>query len=471
MIYSSRNLTATPGSDVYAWFPKGGPCYTPGLPPGWGFFSPAIAATNSLWHNQWAWGIRVPADAQPAGYSIPFLLNGQPATEAPLSVTVLPKPAIRPLAVIPRGQSLLLTQSRLNDGFDVELEPGVHEWSAQLNVPPGASIRGHGAVIVRHPNGDYAQRMFVPQGGMTIDGLTLTHDASIDPSAILYLHAWPRVAGNVTVRRCTMKGGHLGGATQSGMLVEQCRFERAGTGEMDAYSVWLENLFTGQTRQGLHAMFDTGAGPKLICSNRFDQCTRGMVFQTGDCCGNVVIDNYFRGIRGGAGNANECILLEGGNNGDVVPSPDHGMRDNAFVGVFIDDCAGPGISLYGSGMHDNIFWDINSHVDSGSVLVSAIRGGKIGANTFMNVEAGDSLELRGDVGGQYFANFHFLANSCRRGNAGPFAAVYQQRVTNHPIYADDIAKTKTYSFSGCGYVGRRTYEPVAGIGFKPALVW
>lgn len=451
-----RASAVSPGGVTYLLFPKGdGGIVVPTLPAGWQFFWPARYSAGSNWHIQWAWGIRVAASATPGDYHITTPTGA-------VVVTVLAAQSPRPVQYVTRAE-LASVQSYLNAGKDIEFAPGRYLITAEYHVPDGATISGHGAILVRKFDGAYAQRMFVPSGGMTLEGLTLDHEG-VEADGVVYIHNFPYQAGNISVKNCTIRKGELLRGGPFGILVERCRFDKGLSGQVPSGSAWIDNEFYGPTLKGQHSFFVTGSVGSLFASNRFYNTTRGMVFQTGDSVGNVAMDTLFVGVRGGEGNANECLLLEAGTNGEIIPGDGAGIRDNAFIDVWINDCAGPGVVLFGSGMHDNIFWGVDAHVDNTALALVAMQGGTIGKNLFANFQMTGALDLQGRVGGQSFSNCQFIDTPQRRGAQGPFGSVLETFNRGFPIAADDVAKALTYQFSGCGIVTNgREYVPIAKI--------
>jgi hypothetical protein len=241
-----------------------------------------------------------------------------------------------------------------------------------------------------------------------------------------------------------------------GVIVSKNEFRRGCTGQIGSQTVYFDNDFYGHTNYGNHSFFTTGAVGSLIISNRWHGTNRGIVIQTGDTRGCVFMDITMDGIRGGQANANECVLMEAGTNGEIVPDSTHGIRDNAFIDAWINNCAGPGVSLYGSGMHDNVFINVDSHTDNTSLSLAALKGGAIGANNFENIEATGCLLLVGDVGGQSFSNVTFVEMPQLHGNQGASPAVISAFNARdaYPINVDVVARVRSYKFSGVNFLGR-----------------
>lgn len=455
IIHTIRTASVLPGGRCYVLFPKGeGGWSAPSLPSGWSFFWPAKYSVGSDWHRQWVWGIRVAADAEPGDYYVQT-----PGNEV-ITITVAEPPEARPWG---QATSISGAETLLAMGFDVTLAPGLYEVDAPISIPDGATIRSAGAVLRRKLGSDYANRMFVPEGGMTLDGLVLEHEGYYTDE-VVYVHNYPYEPGDITIRNCVIRRGELLRDGPAGVVVENCRFEKSSSGQIPSSSFWFDNDFVGNAGYGRHALFNTGSVGSLLCSNRFDGTARGIVFQSGDCRGNVVMDTTMRNIRGGQQNANECIMMEAGTNGEIEPGENSGMRDNAFIDVFINDCATTGIMLYGSGMHDNIFWSVDAMTDVISVFIAALNTGTIGPNLFRDFQATGALKLNGFVGGQELINFQWLEQVQGRGNAGHYASVLGPVNENFPIDADTAAAECEYEFSGCGMVDKdRIYNLVSSV--------
>lgn len=434
---------------------------TPVLPTGMTWFSPSQFGAGLFGlYSQWAWGIEIGLTVVPGTYTIATVAN------TPLTITVVPAPATRPVSYVPAGTQVGGVQALLDNGADVELLPGLYAWATSLRPPDGSTLRSAGATIVALPNVQYGNRLFEPQGAFTLEGVTLTSPSERLLPVYIHTSAVP-FTGRITVRRCTLRRGVLARLAGSELLVEDCTFINA-TAEVPSRSVFRGNLFQGPNAYGVHPWFNTGADGCLCVTNRWQQTSRGMVFQTGDACGTVAIENYFTGIRGGQLNANEVILMEAGVNGDKVPSGTTGIHHHTFVKTYITDCAGPGISLFGSGMHDNWWYESEIRTDAASLSLVALNGGAMGITGVDNIEVSGALTFTGKVGQFKASSLHVIETLPRHGgDAGSYPAIYQGRLEGYPITADAIARaTAQFQFTGCGYVGRTGYLPLTAL---PAL--
>lgn len=459
MVYQWRNASAPQGSECYFWFTAyEASGITPTLPAGMTLFSPSqIGVGNLAFYGQWAWGIRIGAAVTPGQYTIATVAGTQ------LVVNVVASPAPRDVVQIGPGTSLAATQAALDAGDDVELLPGLHYWAGELTPPDGSTVKSAGAKIVALPHGAYGNRLFAPEGDFTLDGVTLTSDR--DTLWPVYIHTSDlSFAGRVTVRGCTLLSGVLSRLIVPGLLVEDCTFQNATT-EVSSLSVYRGNRFIGPNSFGAHPWFNTGADGCLCVTNTWDRTSRGMVFQSGDARGTVAIENYFSGIRGGQLNANEVILFEAGVNGSKVPVGASGINNNTFVNTYISECAGPGVSFYGSGMHDNVFWVSEIATETVSLSMVALNGGAMGRNTFDNAEMTGALNFVGNIGTFTAANFHVLESLWRHGgDSGSYTATYRNRVLDAPIVADATARARgAFQFTGCGYVSQGQYRPLTAL--------
>lgn len=455
MLYTWRTSAVQPGGVVYITFPKGGGGeVVPTLPSGWTFFWPAWAF-RWQWHIKWAWGVRIAPNAATGNYTL-----ATPAGD--VVVTVVAAPAARPVQRIEVG-SVATVQAHLDGGKDIEFAAGRHDITAPITVPAGATIDGEGAVLRRKFDGAYAQRMFVPQGGMTLRGVTLDHDGENDAD-VVYLHEFPWPAGHITVDQVTVRRGQLIRYGPEGLLVRRSRFDKGTSGLIPSRSVWLENEFYGPNPMGYHSFMGNGVEGALLASNRFIGVTRGPVFQGEPSIGNVVLDTHIIGVRGGEPNAGECIMFESAH------PVGGGCRDNAFIDVWIQDCSGPGLQIYGSGMSGNIFHNFEISTDRDGVTLIAIPSEAqpnpaIGANTFTNFQITAAMVLQGEVGGQVFTDMQWVDAPQRRGNQGSSRAELMVSNSGFPIRADATAKAKSYTFNGCGVVRMdRSYSPISSVG-------
>lgn len=463
IMYECRTQTVTPGGRCWVWFPKGTgvadlPTVADGeLPSGWTANYPAMYGSDQSWNAQWAWEIHVPANATPGAFEIDF---PSMSTEDPIDITVVAAPTPRTVMYADTNDQEQL-QTWLDADYDLELAPRVYTIDEPLIVPDGAKIFSNGgAKLVRTADGSsYAEKMFEPEGAMVLHGLTLTTDDTIVAGQNLFIHDYPRSSDNetpnVTISECIIKRGQLGVSADANVLVERCIFDGSSTGLVGANGVYLNNKFNGPCVWGQHPFFSGGCSGILLATNRFDGTSRGIVCQTGDTVGLMALDTKFTHIRGGQANGGECVLFEAGTNTEIVPDSTHGCRDNTFVDVFITDCQGPGLMLYGSGMHDNQFWNFDSHVDRTSISINAFDDWVITDNEFHNFQCWGNLEMTGDVGVETFSNVQFLETiKGRSGNSGPYSTTYPLVGESWPVSINAAAMASGYSlaFSGCNVV-------------------
>lgn len=448
LVHGWRNTSVVPGGVVYFMFPNGQASEAqPTLPAGWTYFAPAFYSTGQSWQTQWAWGIKVSSAATPNTYNI------STAGDGTLNVTVVAAPAARSWRTVsPRHVSRI--QTYLDAGFDVELLRGRYEIGTAITVPNGARIRGSQSELVRVAG--TGNDMFIPAGAFRLDGVVLTFDEdAFTATDIYYLTPGGGHSGYITIKDCTLKRGRLFEATPGpGCLIERCRFERAQCG-INGTTIVRDCDFIGPSDFGDHAFVYAGSGIGVF-SCRWQATARGIVCQDGNANGSVFMDLHFRDIRGSENNAGECILLESGDASPITPGPSAGARDHAFVDVWIEDCSGPAVQLFGSGMSSNEFRQINAEVDSDSVVVTIAGAGvTIGANTFSNFETNGRIKLIGSVGGQVFENFQIYETIQLKANdAGPFTATYVAKNSNtdYPIHTDATALALTYTFTGCNFI-------------------
>lgn len=435
-VYTSRPDGAVPGDIIYFWRTVGGGDARPKAPEGFTVFTPQNLVIGD-WHWQWAFGVKIPKNALPGEYKVDDI-----------SFTVLRNRAKKnsPSPSRPRSWAWMSSrdhrnsfQSMLDSGYDLDLQPGMYRWDRSLLVPHGAKIRSAGAWIIREPNGEPNERVFKCLGDMTLEGIRLTHSEEIDSAKIFYFHHdYPQPPGYLTVRNCELYGGNLSESTSPGMVVEDCIFNRAGTGFISGGSVYRRCRFIGHTSVGHHAYFNAGAVGSLIVSCEWVNTNRGMVFQTGPAQGTVALDLQFHGIRGGETNANEVILFETGTNGQVPIG--EGARENVFADIQITDCNGPGVSLYGSGISKNQFWNMNIDVDNLPITFTPLSGGKVDDHQFHNIQLSGPITLAGDVGKLYLGNIHFFRKPQKCGNQGAFKPNIEFFNKNFPFNIDDAAK-------------------------------
>jgi hypothetical protein len=467
-IQSCRADSAYPGATIYFWFPKGGENFiSPKLPTGWTLFEPAnIGGSIPTWYRQWAWGVRVPKSASPGPYEIT-------AGTAAIAVTVVPAPRFPRLVKVPPGESI---SAALQRSTNLELLPGIHPVRSPLECRDGTIIRSAGAVLERHRDVNpsvYMHQMFAPRGALHLDGLILTHDSDLQSGEVTYLHKWPREGReHVTVRNCIIRGGLLGKSTEANMVVESCRFERGMSGQVASGSVWIQNDFVGQTRRGEHQFFNTGASSLLMCSNRWHHTNRGIVFQTGDCRNSVVIESYFYAIHGGENNASECILLEGGTGNPPVPAEgERGMRHNTFIDSWLIDCAGPGVSLFGSGMHHNQFLNTRANVETQGISLTCTGSpaASMDANEFHNTLTTGTVRLQGDVGKLLFGNLQVVESVQRAGNAMPQREIMLAENQGFPFLVDAVALQKArVTLNSCSYNSLHGQQQITSLTFRPS---
>lgn len=487
LYYTFRTHNAIPGDTVYIIFPSGminietglyndGYAQIPILPSGWSFHVPSkYGSGGNTWYRQWNWGITVPTTANSGVYNIYFPTTSGTATEdPPIEVKVFPPWPTRPVKYIYRsGKTVNEVQRWLYDGWDIELSSRDHIWTKPLIVPSGAKIFSTGAKIIRRYEGVSATKnhTFMPSGSMILEGLTLTHDETIGWSDMEHLFNstgdFYDHSPKIDVINCTIEGGALGRAHMANTLVKNCKFDKGVTGQIPINSAYVDNEFYGHTNYGEHSFFCTAGSGCLIVNNQFFNTNRGIVFQTGWVYGCAVIDNHFTNIRGGEGNANEVILFETGTDGIIIPSGANGMRENVVLQNWITNCSGPGISLYGTGMHDNYFIENLVHTDNCSYSITALSGpGWITNNFFTNSEQLGNFIFIGKVGNVRLENFHFIKSHNLIGTGGRFTPNYQNYIGQYPISADATAKASgVYSFTNVNYITLSGVYPITNINF------
>ena len=466
-IQTSRCDGVYPGNSCYIWFPKGGieSISGPKLPDGWSWVEPALYAKGSKWHWQFGWKINVPKNINPGDYKITFTNGAECA-----NVKVLPKFARASIKVPPTANDTVIRQ-HIESGKIVELLPGIYEFDSPLSIPDGGVIKSAGAVLIRKLGARVEKNhLFAPQGEFTLEGCTITHSPEIGKNDILYIHKWPRDGKHkVTVRNNTIIGGHLGKSTELNMIVENNTFIGAGTGYIANGSVIIGNRFVGPNERAIHPLFIAGTNHALVCSNVWENTSRGIVMQSRDLSNTVVMDSYFHGIHAGEPNAGEYILMESGVDGSVPPTGENGIHDNLFVDMWMLNCAGPAISLYGSGMHHNIFQNVKIEVDATSIAIQALNGGIISENEFHNVQATGCLLLTGNVGKELFNQIHFIEQTQRIGNGDYRLSAQKARVERFPIYMDNVALAGAANIRmvNSSYSSPRGLELINSIHFKP----
>jgi hypothetical protein len=461
-IQEFRTTNAYPGSVVYLWFPEGGAPTFPSTPTGWTYFEPASYGTGDVWHRQWAWGVRIPTDATAGSYVIPVGSDS-------VNVTVGSAPAATVWRrILPGNEAIEFSEAALEAGFGVELPSTVHEWARPLECPAGAKIRGYGATVRRVAGGSSPYALFRPAGALYLEGLTLQHADELAQSSIQYIRkadGWS--AGHVTVTRCLIQRGQLSvDADLAHMLVEGCKFDKGLVGACSFGAVFRDNEFWGPTLPSHHSFLNTGATSLLACSNRFFNTSRGMVFQTGDCKETVVMDTQFNGIVGGEPNANECILLEA--SPDVAPVGEQGMRRIVFVDTFLNNCAGPGFSMVGNGMHHVYIYNCKGLVNQAGININVLNGGAMDDLTIQEYETNGFVRFTGAVGDVFFTNLQIVERTLGAGNAAVYDTTLLNANIDYPFQVDDAAfENGTYWFTTTKYNSRRGQEAITAIDFSP----
>lgn len=394
-MYSSRTTSVSPGSRCWAWFPTGGVELPAGVPNGFEIHYPASYRTGN-WNQQFAWEIRVAPDVPAGTYHV-----------GPVEVHVTGLFHRRKPVPIATNNSMDTMQNALNDGRDIKLSMGEHTIERALIVPDGATISGVPGLtrLVRMPDKEPFHRMFVPQGAMTLRGLMLTHHPDINPARIIYCHNYPTPKGHVTIDSCHVVGGQLQQSMAEGLWINLVRFLEAGTGPLSSESVVSGCGFKGHS-PGVHPHFNTGAQGQLTYDCVWDGTTRGQVLQTGPCRGAMNLNLTFTNIRGGENNANEVILIEAGNQGEIPIG--QGMEDLTFVDVWIQDCGGPALSIHGSGMSGIRAWHFQAATDHTSLAIAAEHGGQITGVECVDWQATGAIDLRGDCGKLTLGNFQLF---------------------------------------------------------------
>jgi hypothetical protein len=262
----------------------------------------------------------------------------------------------RPFVTAPAGSSPAYVSALLAGGFNVQLEPGVYDWSDMVIVPgDNYRVTGYGAVVrggAAGPLGQYC--LFYVQGkDFTLEGGTYYPTAWVvsNPSPV---SPYPDAALGVAVSNVTI--GPLGliqlwnRFSNSGAYITDVAFER---GQMGAppEGLYLRCLFRGQPpiyNSFRRALGVVGEIAMLDCV--FDGTDRGLVFQPQTETGDIT-DNFFHGLRiqnvASETNGCESILAEGTANFDR----------NMFLHVRVVASVGPTPNL-DCPAHDNYFQDM-----------------------------------------------------------------------------------------------------------------
>jgi hypothetical protein len=207
---------------------------------------------------------------------------------------------------------------------DVELLPGRYEIERAIHLPPGRSITGYGAHLVRIPDGDYGERMFAGGQDCTVTGVTFH-------AVYLTFHAFPAATGLV-LDRCTFASGIVGYGYEE-TVVRSCTFD-GGTATYAPGGLYQACRFVGG--RPASALMFSGAYPgnTAVVDCEFRATRDALVVQTN---GGSFTDNLIHNLRAynlaGAGNGNEICSAEG--------DPAFECSRNLYLGIWAIGCNSP----------------------------------------------------------------------------------------------------------------------------------
>lgn len=182
-------------------------------------------------------GIRVPATVADGTY---FLRFGDVTTNHRL--TVVNRTPLTSCVVATGGQDAERIERALADHDVVTLLPGLFRLSRAVRMPPWRELRGAGAVLSKLANpADRFDCMFIPGDNCTFAGLTFRANDSVLFNDDGGKHA--------VIDRCTFEDCQLGYWVNDGLLVDRCRFDRAGAGYVRC-GLWHRCRWEGLTRHG-----------------------------------------------------------------------------------------------------------------------------------------------------------------------------------------------------------------------------
>lgn len=299
--------------------------------------------TGTWWDSHFQMSIEVPNVVGPW----PIVIGGK--TVAVLNV--LPPAGARRMVVLYPGSDAGMLEEACSRG-DVTLLPGLYNFGR--NVRLRNTVYGYGAVVVGGINGSYRNAMFTPTDGCSLVGLSLR------PKEWLFTG---NGAENVTVRDCEIKGGSFGQyGNCPGLLVEDCRFIRAGASPVLG-GMWLNCRFDGGAPE--HSFLcEGGNGPLALICCTFDSTDRGPIFRNGwgPVKGLLISCLELRSINKTT-NGNELINFEGN---PTKP----GLEKGLLFHFKSQQCDGE-INFYNLPVNGLRMWDI---VCDGGVSISSTDG-------------------------------------------------------------------------------------------------
>lgn len=450
MEFNVRARTVRPGGRCFFWWPKGLQSYgswawtPPTLRDGWYWFYPSDVDGFTGWFEQWAWGLYVSENEVPGTYQIATGLSGYN-----ISVTVLPPLPRRPIKKVSKN-SVSYIQRVLDDGNDVELVPGRYIFNKVLECPINSTIYAYNSIIIGANSSSTNNNIFKPLGSFNFYGATLTADDTIyglypsDVNEIFYFYNFPTPSGSLHFKDLEIRKGSLiadwasnAGGTAGGHIIENCIFRNSSIGSLP-YNTYIHKCYFYGTNNVMdnHSFFNRYGNESLLASLTFDGTTRGIIFQNNPISGCMILDTKMTNIRGGQINGSECFLIE-------TASPEAGLPDdpqinnNTILGANITNSSGPGLSLYGDFMKDNIFYDMKIHVDHTALDISGLHesGGHY-SNTFTNMELDGGITFLGTYGNHTFTNVNIRYRPIRAGNQGIYGSTFQLYDTFPPVHID-----------------------------------
>jgi hypothetical protein len=394
---------AHPGDTVYLFSPRGllNERGALTLPPGWAESVP-VRYNNMPWYKNWVRSIIIPPAAAAGTHTVSW--TGGDSIPYSTAVTVTAAPAATPMTRLPLGSTAADINAAINARGNrlVRFAPGTYYVEVPIYVAdPSATVTldGEGAVrFVRVPDGSsYGERMFsldAAHGTINARGITFK---SIGYDGLIF-HAFPGAFRRLDVIECVFEQCRMmqrpvddAGTNLASVLIRRCQFrDGAGTGDLPNGSVldWCE--FHGGTFAAQHSYFNNGADRILTMNCDWDRTSRGTVTQQSSR-GCLIIGCRFFNIGKGEACAGEVMLWEG------PPGATIDASYNAAVSCHAYGCTGPGVSLFGNGIHHNTFWDLTLGCRENGILVAQLdaKQAAVHDNTFMVAECDGSVSLSG----------------------------------------------------------------------------
>lgn len=228
--------------------------------------------------------------------------------------------------VVPPGVYDPSTLEQILAVSDVTLAPGEHRLTRAMRLPPGATIRGFGARLVKISNpADQYDHLIKLANRCTLIGLTVVC-ADAGSAAFVNDHA----GNELVASQCRFEDGMLGHWASEGSLFDRCEFVRFSTGPFRGQSMMAGCRWQGHALAGHSYVIAGGANAMLNCG--FDGTDRGIVLVPAQ---SHIENGLYAGV-----NIRGLHVCRNGNEVLGCDDAPFAVRNNMFLRIHASDCQG-----------------------------------------------------------------------------------------------------------------------------------